>query len=173
MKVLFWGSLAFCLAFLLHFIIWKVHLPKRQTKIMMMIFCGVLITVVFTLYRAQVFIGDLGLPILSNLPEYLHVCIYFISLTLAYVVTYSAIEVDSPSLIMIIAIARAGREGFAEKEFEKIMTDDFLIKPRLDDLVIDKMAYLGEAKYRLTKKGLTIARIILFYRKILNLGKGG
>jgi hypothetical protein len=172
-NVLFWGSFAFCLAFLLQLIIWNIHLPRRQTKVLLLIFCGTLITVVLILRGEPVFMKGLGLPIISDLSACLHVCIYFISLTLAYMITYSAIEVDSPSLVMIMAIAKEGPEGFDKKEFEEIMTDDLLVKPRVDDLVIDKMVYLEGSNYKLTKKGFAMVKIFLIYRKILNLGVGG
>ena len=88
-------------------------------------------------------------------------------------ITYSAIEVDSPSLVMINAIAKAGKEGLDEKLFYQMMNGDILIKPRINDLLNDKMAYLEGYKYKLTPKGRLLVRIFILYRKLLNAPKGG
>lgn len=88
-------------------------------------------------------------------------------------ITYSAIEADSPSLVMIRAVAKAGSGGLNKKEFEKTMNDDLLVIPRVRDLLNDKMAYIDGEKYRLTPKGFLFARLFVLSRKILNAPKGG
>lgn len=173
MRVLFWGTVIFCLAFLLHLVVWKVCLPKRQTKVLLMIFFSTLLAGVITLRGAPLFIAGMGLPVPSILPDYLLICLFFISLTLAYMITYSAIEVDSPSLVMVIAIARTGKEGLDIKQFERTMTDELLVVPRVRDLVHDKMVSIEGGQYRLTPKGLLLARLFIMYRKLLNVSKGG
>jgi len=125
------------------------------------------------MYYAQSYISRIGLPVLSTLPEYEMVFLYFISLTLAYIITYSAIEADSPSLAIVLTINSAGSYGLEEEVLDKIMTNDILVKPRIRDLIIDKMVYVDGEKYKLTPKGLLLVRTFIFYRKILNTEKGG
>jgi hypothetical protein len=88
-------------------------------------------------------------------------------------ITYSAIEADSPSLIIIMKIHKAGNSGLARESLESVMNDRILIEPRLRDLLIDKMAAFEEGKYRLRKKGVLIAGLFRFYRAIIKAGKGG
>lgn len=173
MKVLFWGSALFCLAFSLHLIVWKVHIPERQIKVLLQIFFGTSIIGLLSLWAVSNFIAVFSIYVPKFFSEYLHIMLFLTSLTLAYMITYSGIEVDSPSLVMIMLIANAGPNGLDEKEFAKIMTDDLLVKPRVKDLILDRMVYLDGNKYRLTPKGLLLAHIFIFYRKILNAGKGG
>lgn len=163
MNTLFWGSVIFCSAFILHVIIWKVRIPKNQTKILLMIFFGTLCA------------GFIVLCFLIHLTlaEYLHISLFFISLTLAYITTYSALEVDSPSLVMVMNIAAAGNIGLEKKKFEEITNDDRLVKPRVRDLITDKLAFLEGDRYRLTSRGILVARIFIFYRKLLKAQKGG
>lgn len=88
-------------------------------------------------------------------------------------ITYSAIEADSPSLVMVMAIANAGPDGMDAREFEATLNDDLLIKPRVADLITDKMAYKEGNRYRLTGKGLLFANIFIYYRMLLRAPKGG
>ena len=98
---------------------------------------------------------------------------FFVSLLLAYMITYTALEADSPSLVMVMTIGSAGPEGLDKKKFDRLMSDDTLIVPRIEDLVLDKMVYMDGDKYRLTPKGVLMARIFVFYRKLLGAPKGG
>jgi predicted transcriptional regulator len=88
-------------------------------------------------------------------------------------ITYSAIEVESPSLLMILKISDMGTQGLDRKDLEETMNDELLIIPRVRDLLTDRMAYLEGEQYKLTRKGKVAAKIFIFYRKILNAGKGG
>ncbi len=173
MKVLFWGLTIFCLSFLLHLVIWKIHLPKRQTDTLLQIFFGGLIIGVLILWGIQDFMPLLGTYIPEDLSEYLHISLFVISLTLAYVITYSGLEADSPSLVMIMTIANAGSDGLAKKSFMQTMSDETLVKPRIMDLVRDKMVYMDKDRYKPTLKGSLFVLIFILYRKLLNLQKGG
>lgn len=88
-------------------------------------------------------------------------------------VTYSALEADSPSLVMIMTIANSGNEGLTQKNFEKKINNDSLIMPRLKDILSEKLAYLDGDIYKLTSKGHIIARIFITYRKIVKRERKG
>ncbi len=173
MKVLLYGLCLFFLSFVLQLIILKVHLPKRQTKALLLVFFSTMAGGLICISFFSNYTETLGIFALDFLYEYVHIALFFISLTLAYMITYSAIEADSPSLVMIRAVARAGAEGLDKREFEKTMNNELLIVPRVRDLVTDKMAYMEGDKYRLTLKGVLFASIFIVYRKLLNAQKGG
>lgn len=154
-------------------IVWKIRIPKRQTKVLLGIFFGTLVAGLSALTAVPYLIPGLAVYIPEYFLEYLHISISFVSLTLAYMITYSAVEADSPSLVMIRAVARAGAGGLDKREFEKTMNNELLIIPRVRDLVTDKMAYMEGDKYRLTPKGVMLARVFVFYRNLLNAPKGG
>jgi len=94
-------------------------------------------------------------------------------MALAYITTYSGIEVYSPSLKIVIKIKETGSLGLNEEALDRILTDEILVKPRIQDLYKDKMIYLDKNRYKLTSKGVLLTRIFIFYRSLLNLGKGG
>lgn len=109
----------------------------------------------------------------KNLLEYLHIILFFISLTSAYIITYSAIEVDSPSLLMITHIAQAGLKGIEKEKIDILMNNDILIKPRIEDLLKDNFISKNGQNYILTPKGVFLSRIFILSRKLLGLNKGG
>lgn len=173
MKVLFWGLMIFGLSFLLHFIIWKIHLPKKHTKALLQVFFFTLIACISILISFSLFSVKFRTIAPGGFKEYFHICLFFISLMLAYIVNYSALEVDSPSLTMVLDIAKRGDAGLGQEEIRLLMNDDLLVNPRISDLITNHMIYLKNDKYRLTYRGFLFARIFVFYRRLLNLPKGG
>lgn len=173
MRILFWGLVSFLLSFMIHLVVWKVHIPKRQTNALLYIFFGTSMIVLPALWNTSFLISKFGLLTPMNILEVLHIFIFSTSMVFAYVITYSAIEADSPSLVMIVAIATAGPAGLDKTEFERMMNDEILIKPRIRDIVVDGMAYIDGGTYKLTPKGAFIARIFMFSRKLLKASKGG
>jgi len=173
MTILFWGSALFVFAFLVHLILWKVRLPKRQTKAILQIFFSVLFMGIIVLWNMPNDSALWGITPPSGLPEYIHISLFFISLTLAYMITYSAIEADSPSLVIVTTIANAGQNGLDKQKFDELMNDDILVKPRIRDLLLNKMVEMAEDRYILTSKGVLFARIFIVYRKIMNVSRKG
>ena len=46
-----------------------------------------------------------------------------------------------------------------------------LIKDRLRYIIRDNMAYIDEEKYKLSRQGLILVKILVFYQKLLKIGK--
>lgn len=174
MATLIWGGGAFLVSFLIHLAVWRIKLPKRQTKTLLLIMFSVLGAALLLLLAYG---GELALSCGCAIPvtagDYLHLALLNISLILSYMITYSALEADSPSLVIAMTVAAAGPAGIAESEFNTFVNDDRLVKPRISDLVLDKMAYIDNGRYRLTSKGLLFARLFIFYRALPGRGKGG
>lgn len=173
MLVLIYSLLLFSTAFIFHVVLWKIRLPKRQTKVLLQIFFGILSAGILSLICISFFVSEVDNIVPQKIPEYLHICLIFISLTLSYMITYSALEADSPTLVMVMTIEKSGDRGLDKEEFDSILNDDLLIKPRIRDLITDKMAYLDGEKYKLTSKGVLFARIFILYRRLLKAPKGG
>jgi len=174
MSVLFYG---FCLVFIalfIHFSVWKIRLPHNQTKTLLGIFSATLAIGGPILWKYSADIRFFGITAPATIHEYLILCIFFVSLTLAYVTTYSALEVDSPSLVMVMEIAKAGSKGLDKNVLSQKLNNDILVIPRIKDLVIGNLVYLDGNIYKLTEKGLFIARLFAAYRKLMEkTEKGG
>ena len=172
MAVLMLGSCMLGLSFIIHLITWRIRRPHRQTIAILAIFLGVLLAgIIFLLLD---FVShDRRLNNLLNLCEVIQLILYCGSMTMAYVITYSAIEVDSPSLVIIKQISDSGSNGLTEKELLGSLDDSKLIMPRLSDLIHDKMATFNKHKFVLTNKGKCLGFLFKNYRALLRLGKGG
>jgi hypothetical protein len=167
MNVLLTGLSLLTIAFFLHLLIWKIHLPKKQTKTLLLIF-------LMTLGSGLGFIFFNPDVIFFESPwQYLHAAIFFISFALSYIITYSALEADSPSLVMVNLIHTAGENGLTDDELKSHLTDDILIHPRIRDLYRDQLIYDEKGKIFLTPKGKRFVKIFIFYRWLLNANKGG
>lgn len=172
MNVLICGLTLFFMAFFIHLIVWKIHLPKNHTKAILLIFILTLICGIFILRKLPVNIYFFGAP--QTVYEYLQISLLFISLMSAYIATYPGIEVDSPSLVMVAEIAVMGGKGLDKDIFEQKINNNQLVTRRLDDLVAGRMVSYDNGIYKLTRKGATIARIFIEYRKLLRKNyKGG
>lgn len=177
MKILFLGSLLFILFFLIHLVVWRIRVPEKQTKTLIYIFIftliiGFLISKIISLFIVSFIITGVDILHVTSM-EVLHILVFVISLFMAYLITYSAIEADSPSFLMIMVISRAGGSGLNKKMLLEMMTDEVLVIPRIKDLLRDGLIYLEEEKHKITHKGLLLVQIFIFYRRLLNLGKGG
>ncbi len=172
MNILIFGFFLIALAFLIHLAFWRIRLPKRQTRILLLIFFG---TYFSSIPLVEFVSGEFrsSLPVPQNIFDYAHVFLFFTSFTLAYIITYSALEVDSPSLVIVKLISEAGSSGFHRDRLEAQLSDEILVIPRINDLLRDRMAFLNGDKLNLTLKGKWFVRIFIFYRFLLNARTGG
>lgn len=109
--------------------------------------------------------------------HYLNAAGFFVALVLAYMVTYSALQGDSPTFAILREIGHAP-EGCSVEWLRLVFNDDRLIVPRLDDLVVGGLVTRRprrwvEWQYALTPPGARLARLSLAYRRLLRLEKGG
>ena len=174
MSVLFYGTGLILIAFFIHLIIWKIRRPENETRALLQIFFGTLIVSTSILCKLSPCVTIFGIPAPTTNYEYLQLCFFFISVSLAYIATYSVLEVDSPSLVIVMNIARAGSKGLDRNSLEQKMGDDVLIIPRVRDLVAAGMVYLDGEAYRIKPKGALLVRIFVGYRELLKkTQKGG
>lgn len=172
MKILFWGGLVFFSFFLLHLAVWKIKVPVRQTKALLFILFGGLAASLAGFLLAPS-ASLFCFPVPAGPAELLATALFVSSFTLAYAITYSAVEADSPTLVMVQTLANAGEKGLAREDFFSALTDAVLVEPRLRDLLTDRMAVLAGGRYSLTTKGRLFAAVFARYRALLRLGKGG
>ena len=174
MILLFWGVALFFIAFLIQLLFWKVWFPRRQAKTLLVLFFTTFIFGFVWILTLSPALPSLGIYPPQHIEEYLHIGLFYWVFTMAYLITYSAVEVDSPSLIMTMAIHKAGKKGLPVNVFKKSMTDEILVIPRVNDLVHDKIAILENNIYKLSFKGIVLAKIFNSYRSLLRLkDKGG
>jgi len=154
-------------ALAMHLVWWRIRLPRRQTRAIIFITLGAYLLV-------------LGLAALAggawsvSLAQAIHVAFIVLPVLGAYVISYSALEADSPTLVMMLLLDRAGPRGMEEAAFLAALDDDLLVIPRINDLVRDGMAGIDDkGRYRLRRKGLALVRFVGLHRKLLGREAGG
>ncbi len=170
MAALVWGVALVGLAFLVHVAWWRLCLPRRQTRALLLIFlgCGA-----GALLGLRLLGPRDGVPWPRTAADYVQIGLLVLAFAAAYVITYSAVEADSPTLVLVRVIAAAGPEGLPEADLYEKASDDVLVTPRVADLVRDGMLQLDGGRYHLTGKGRRFVRIFICYRWLLGAGKGG
>lgn len=157
----------FLFAFLLHIVIWRIRIPRRQTEALLLIF-------IITFALGVFFLDRIVLPSKVALwRAYLEISVFYLSLVIAYLLSYPAIAALSPSLVICDIISRSKTHGVSKSDVELLLNDEVLIKPRIEDLVNDNMVCYSDGKYRLAKKGRLLVSIFVLFRNILRIPKGG
>jgi hypothetical protein len=96
-----------------------------------------------------------------------------LALAAAYVMTYPAIEVDSPTLVIVDLIAERGGAGIEAADLHQRLDDAYLLAPRLKDLVDEGLITVEGGRYRPLAKGVSLARLFAAWRRVLGAGMGG
>jgi hypothetical protein len=158
----------FFVAFLFHLLWWKIRLPRRQLP---------------TLFRWLVVFLPLGLCGLNLIglwpsswllsPASALVALIYLSLTITYVITYSALEGDSPTLSLMRWIA-SHPNGVSESELDGFMASRPFIQARLKALDDDGLTELRGERVFIKGRPSLFFRIVLGWRSLYGpMEKGG
>ena len=173
MSVVGLGLLLVLAGFLLHWIRWRLAPPADSARVLVMswlagIFGGLLLILLLGWVESRVANllpeGPLGIA---------HAVLLSLALAAAYVMTYPAIAVESPTLVIIQAISRRGAEGLPRKALFEQLNDSVLVAPRIRDLLDERLAVRDDGRIRPTSRGRLLARVFIGWRALLGAPKGG
>ena len=170
------ASVAFLLlmlAFVLHVIWWRVKTPIRQVKSIIALYLLTLCVGVFGIWVRNNIIGLPVFGVFFQPIDVLRLAFLYIACTLAYGISYTAIEAHSPSLEVVRRIHQAGRDGIELNAIKQSLGNEVLLFPRLSDLQRDLMIKKVDARYKVTRKGKVLAKVFRIQRRIFQLPRGG
>jgi len=149
----------FILGWLIHFGIWRVWLPRTQLKALLLIFMSVWpVGIIFLAIRG------------SQDGVLLHI-LYFSALywsaALSYVITYSAMEGDSPTLSLTRHLYRRGESGLSHEEIEEFFRQRPFLGARVKALITDNIFIEEQGGFRLSPGRYLFFHTILLYRRIV------
>jgi hypothetical protein len=163
MSIFLSGCALLIFALLLHVVVWKTRLPRNHTKALLLIFLGTLIIWITVAFLTR-------LPFLQTL----HSGLFFISLALCYVITYSAIEGDSPTLSLMRFLDSKHQTGATREEVDAFFASRPFIRSRLDALIQSSLVKESHGRFYLAGHPSLPFRCILYFRKIFgSIPKGG
>ena len=125
-------------------ITWRVFKPKNEYFLIFIIFNTVFLS-------SLIFIKILSI----NLPihDWIHIVIIFYFFMFAYIIAYTSIEGDSPSIIIAIEIFKSNKKGLTSEDLENKITDERFLNPRIETILNNKIAYIKNKKIFISKKG--------------------
>lgn len=141
-----------------------MRLPRYQTAALLKIFSagfGLGLAVVLLLHRSD-----------SPVPAMLHFTIFYVPMALAYVSLYSLIEHDSPSLLIVRALAEAGSSGRSRQELEDLFQED-IVESRLKAAISNGLVRLSGEGWALTPMGRVVGSVASLIKSIYGIRDGG
>lgn len=164
MSYLFLSAGALFIAWIVHLAIWRWRLPKGQLKALLVIFA-----VVWTIAALLVLTGFVGFGSFAAgwLVGFLYFCLIYWSAAFCYIITYSAMEGDSPTLSLTRHLHRRGEEGVSHDEVEEFFRQRPFVGARVKALVTDNIFVEEEGGYRLSPCSYVFFRVILGYRRVV------
>jgi hypothetical protein len=168
MNVLIAGLLCFAVAFAAHVLLWRLLRPARGVMPLLKLFAaGFAAGAVALLAEGPRF----GLAL--SPPEAFRAGLLYVSLALAYVILYSAIDEDSPSTTIVKYAALAGEAGCAEEDLAVLITDEVVAASRLDSVVGSGAVVRDGERYRLGPSGVFWNRLLGFFHRLYRLPRSG
>ncbi len=158
------GCVLFGVAFTIHFLLWRIRLPKAQFKGLLVIFA-----LVFCAWAAMAAVTRH-----YALLDFIHIASFYASCGVCYVVLYSAFNLDSPTLSLVRFIAEKGSDGRGIDEAGTFLAKRPFVQGRLGQLMEAGLISEQDGRYRVKGRGSPGFRFILGYRKLYGaIPKGG
>ena len=173
MAVLILGLALALFGFGLHLVRWRIARPPNSGKALVVTLVSGILGGAIVLALLSGISPELAALLPDGPLAMAHAVLLALALAAAYVMTYPAVEVESPTLVIVQAIARHGREGLARERLFEELDDSVLVAPRIQDLLDEELASRVDGRYRLTPKGRALARVFTLWRVVLGAPKGG
>jgi hypothetical protein len=146
-------------------VIWRLRLPPYRYQMQTLL---LIVGAVFCLWLLTPWARS------SSFVELLNIIVSYFSLGLGYMVIYSAINVDSPTLSLMIFLAERRVEGRSADEVDLFLAQRPFVTVRLGTLVNSGLIREQNGRWIIAGKGSLAFRFILSYRKLYGpIPKGG
>lgn len=172
MRALVGALLAFVLLFAAQIVVWRLRRGGGHYAPLLGLALGVL-AVALAGFAALAGAGPLARWLPGTLLDAWTFAMLYGALVLAYMVTYSAVQADSPTMAILLSVEEAGLRGRSHAELLAELDDSVLVVPRLDDLVSSGLAARQGERYAARPGGALLARTYIVYRRLLRMEKGG
>jgi hypothetical protein len=143
----------------IHVLLWQVRLPKSQLKTLLFIFLA--------LWLLAVSLWGIGYLWGAGVLDLLYFSLFYWSAALCYVITYSAMEGDSPTLSLTRHLHGKGTQGVSHEEIEAFFRQRPFVGARVKALVTDNIFIEESGGYRLSSGKYLFFRLILTYRRVV------
>jgi hypothetical protein len=163
-----WAITMAAIAFGVHVLVWRHARPLKSAV-------GLTIIFVVTLIVGLICIESTAPSLIqtSDWVDWATIVVVYFGLMSGYIVTYPAVEVDSPTLHMFDALSGAGSSGMSLQEIQDMLGGRKIISMRIRDLLSEGFAELQGEKLILSARGKIVASIFYMYRRLIRRSLGG
>lgn len=166
------GTFSFLCSFYVHIQIWRATRPTKQMALLAIIFVLCPLCIFLVLCIAGHVFHSPGSYFVRDPFNIFYVFVWHLALSAAYIMSYPAIQAESPSLVILLAIGKNMPGGMGAQQIKDIFPPDALIKDRFDDLLAERFMKRSEDRYVPTPKGQLLSAIFKNYRRLLALPRG-
>jgi len=156
-------SIGFFLAFLaIHVIWWRTRLPSNTIR------------AIFRLYLVCMMVDVVILgAVTQNFAATLYGALIFALAGISYTITYTAVDSDSPTLMMVAELAARKDRGMSLEEMLDLVRVRPFVRSRVDQMLRDGMLVERGGRYALTDISSFSLTLFNTYRKLVNRGNMG
>ncbi len=151
--VLFFGTASFLIAFVVHILIWRIIKPTKQIIWLIAIFVILPILVYFILFYFSRISIDYQERFITYPFNISFIIIWHFLLSVAYIMSYPAIQVDCPSLKIILVVSTSMPQGLTLESISAIFSEDNFFSCTLCNLVMEVLIYFKDGKFLVAKRG--------------------
>lgn len=168
MDVFMLGTGLAAVAFCVHVVLWRIRVPRREWSVLVLVFAAVAV-----LALSGALISPRFARFGMSTPRMILAGLVFGGLGIVYLILFSALESDSPTLTMIRLIRQHRGCGITEAELVTRSVERAYSRVRLEQMLRDGLAEQAGPRIRATPRGRRIALMVLWYCWLLGLRSVG
>lgn len=165
MTVLVIAAIFFATTFVLQLVLWRVRLPLRQIRALLLLYLFTPIAMTIAAYALGIF------PQLTA-AEMARVWVLYFPPSLAYIAFYAAIELSSPTLL-IVSYLSASKTGCGEAELLDHFNKTVDVAYRFELMQHSGLIRVSGDLIEITPNGRLYGSIFEYASRIFGLSKGG
>ena len=165
MVIVLTGLICFSLILGVHFFYWRIWQPEAALRTLTFLFfvglvsCGVLLAFVDREVSAC---------------RLVYVACLYGTFALSYLITYTAVDSDSPTLSLIVKFHRKTDRRLSESELQEFISARPFVRSRIDQLLRDGLVMkAGDGRLQLTGSSLALLDVFDAYRRLIGRTNSG
>ncbi len=168
MAVVVIAAFFFLAAFVLQLIIWHVRLPQKQTRALLLIYALTPIVIALVAVAPGFFS-----PLQLSTAEAVRIPILYGAVSLAYIALYSAIEMQSPTLLIVAHLDAYKERGCTETDLLVSLGGDIAPTNRFAAMERGGWIQIVDDVVEITPHGRFYGRLFEYAGRIFGLKAGG
>lgn len=162
MTIFLFTVLPLAAAFLVHFVWWQIGPPRRQLRTIFLLYVAGFVVAVAAGIVAPQWLAATSVVWWWSM---VYIMVFYWAVALSYMITYSAMEGDSPTLALILELKKCGAQGFSRADLEHFFSRRPFLRARMQKLLEEGMLRKDGDGYRLTRPSSLAFELILWWRR--------